>query len=1078
MEEILNDPQFEALLKAYSAKYGEEIEQVKIESKTYLKELYTTQQPMLLAVATQISEYILSRGYDRTIDTDPEEIKALAKIMRRHPVAFVMTHKTYIDMMVLGVALARHGLPIPYIFSGINMSFFGLGEIGRQSGVIFIRRSFKENHLYKMVLRFFISKLVDKKKNFMWAIEGTRSRTGKIVWPKMGILKYIVEADEDSTHDVKYVPVSIVYDMIPDVKQMVREGRGASKSQESFMWFVDYIRKMGDDFGKISIRFSPPVSITQESDTSNQMSVTSKPQLPKFAFNLVHHINKVTPVTTSSLICTALLSQFALNKKELEACVAELMQLIECHKNDALVERGKSLGLSVQEAINRFLKMQLLRKIGQSVHAKYAIVPENYLNAKYYANMSVHYLYQMAFIELALTKLKRSTAENRLKVFWQEIMRLRDQFKFEYFYSNKLDFTDEVEENLEYLNPKWVAVIKNKSVNPLSLIKGRRLLLSQTVLSTYIEAYKIVADCLAGSPKNASLKEDSLMEECLFLGEEMHWLGKIHRLDSVSKPFIQNGIRLASNKGLFAEGKGVDKAGVKKWIAYLNDLSRRIETLKKFRDATSNKLLKKVEVERFIIPGSKTETITSSIMEGEQGAHIGAFFDLDRTIIKGFSAKEFFQNRLFSGKMTRKEIIAQFSGMVVYAMGNKNFAGLAAMGAQGVKGVAENIFIEVGEEVYLKHLAQAIYPESRALVDAHLAMGHTVAIISAATPYQVNPVARDLGINHVMCTRMEVKDGKFTGAIIEPACWGEGKAKAALDLADQFKLDLSQSHFYTDSAEDLPLLEIVGHPHPINPDEELSKLSYENNWDIVRFNDESRPGITNMIRTGLTATTLIPAVLAGITSGALNMSHREGINSMMSAIGDIGTTLAGIKLVIKGKEHLWNHRPAVFIFNHQSNVDLLIMCKLIRKDSVALAKHELKYTPIGPILMAAGVIFLDRSDREKAILAMEPALEALKSGTSVGVAPEGTRSKDYKLGQFKKGAFHLAMQAKVPVVPIIIKNAHDVMPKGSNLIKPSIVEVVVLPAVKTNRWKKSTLDKRIKEIRNMYLQELKQESDF
>jgi len=1076
MDKILNDPKYQNLLETYSSKYGEKLDQVKSDAETYLKELYTTQQPILLEIATQISEYILNRGYDRTIDTDPEEIKSLAKIMRRHPVAFVMTHKTYIDMMVLGVALARHGLPIPYIFSGINMSFVGLGEIGRKSGVIFIRRSFKENHLYKLILRFFISKLVDENKNFMWAIEGTRSRTGKIVWPKMGILKYIVEADAQSSNEVKYIPVSIVYDMIPDVEQMVKEGRGSRKTKESFLWFVDYIRKMGDDFGKISIRFSDPVDLIPESNevSTNLIIQSEQPQLPEFAFNLVHNINRVTPVTTGSLICTALLSQFALNKKELEAAVAELMQIVECHKNDVLVERGKSLGQSVQDAINRFLKQGLVKKIGQSVKAKYAIIPENYLTAKYYANMSVHYLYHMAFIELALTKLKRSTAENKLKVFWQEIMKLRDQFKFEYFYSTKLEFTNEIEKNLEDLNPNWAQILKSNRSNPLSLIKGKRLLLSQTVLSTYIEAYKIVAECVNSMDSKSSFKENDILEECLFLGEEMHWLGKIHRLDSVSKPFIVNGIRFAQNKGLFSSEKGVNKTEVKKWISYLNDLSKRINALKSYRDATKTKALKQVEIERFIIPGSKTETVTSPIMQGEAGAHIGAFFDLDRTLIKGFSAKEFFQNRLFSGKMTRKEVIAQFSGMMVYAMGNRNFAGLAAMGANGVKGVEESVFIEVGEEVYLKHLANAIYPESRALVDAHLAMGHTVAIISAATPYQVNPVARDLGIDHVMCTRMEVKKGKFTGAIIEPACWGDGKAKAAIDLANKHKLDLSKSHFYTDSAEDMPLLEIVGHPHPINPDEELSKLSYDNDWSIVRFNDEARPGISNLVRTGLAASSLFPAILAGLTTGTMNMSFRDGVNSMMATIGDIGTALAGIKLVIKGKENLWNSRPAVFIFNHQSNVDLLIMCKLIRKDSVALAKKELKYTPIGPVLLAAGVIFLDREDRKKAINSMIPAVDALKNGTSVGIAPEGTRSKDYKLGKFKKGAFHLAMQANVPIVPIIIKNAHDVMPKGSNLIKPSIVEVVVLPAIKTNRWKKETIDKHIKSVRDKYLKELKQ----
>ncbi|MFT6783017.1 MAG: putative phosphoserine phosphatase/1-acylglycerol-3-phosphate O-acyltransferase [Saprospiraceae bacterium] len=1076
MVDILSDSKYLQILNTHASKYGEDLGQVTKEAESYLKELYTEQNPLVHSLAVQASQYILSRAYERTIDTNPEEVKELAKIMRQHPVAFVMTHKTYIDMLVLAIALARHGLPIPHIFAGINMSFFGLGDIGRKSGAIFIRRSFKDNPLYKAVLRYFILHLVDQNKHFMWAIEGTRSRTGKLVWPKMGILKYIAEADAQSRNEVKYIPVSIVYDLIPDVDQMVKEGRGSEKSKESLAWFIQYVKNMGEDFGKISIRFSEPVDMLSESKVDTSVhAMGDKPVLPKFAFNLVHEINNVTPVTTGSLIFTALLSQFALTKPQLETSVVELMELVENHKADALVERGKPLNQSIQNALNRFIKSGMVRKIGTGHSTKYSIIPEKYLAAAYYANMSVHYLYHRAFIELALFKLQKSRSKNRLRLFWEEIMKLRDLFKFEFFYSNKIDFTDEIEKDLNYFHKDWSKILQNEKIKPFSLIEGKNMLLSQTVLSTYIEAYKVVGECLKNRDSGILYNEAELLEDCLFLGEEMHWMGKIHRVDSVSKPFILNGIRLAVNKGLITANGAIDKNGVEQWRAYLSDLTKRISELQLIAKKSKEKNGNLVHIERNIIPGSKTENVTSPILEGESGAHIGAFFDLDRTLIKGFSAKEFFQSRLYSGKMSGKEIVAQFGGVMVYALGNRNFAGLAAISAKGINGVDEKTFLEVGEEVYLKHLASEIYPESRALVEAHLAMGHTVAIISAATPYQVNPVARDLGIEHVMCTQMEVVEGKFTGKIVEPACWGEGKAYAANQLAEKYLLDMSKSHFYTDSAEDLPLLEIVGHPHPINPDAELSKIAFENDWPIARFSDEKRPGVSNLIRTGLAISSLIPATIAGVLSGTLSMSHKDGINSMMSAIGDFGCLVAGINLVVKGEEHIWKHRPAVFIFNHQSNVDLLIMAKLLRRDAVAIAKKELKMSPVGPLFMAAGVIFIDRGDKNKAIEAMAPAVEALKNGTSVGLAPEGTRSKDYGLGEFKKGAFHLAMQAGVPIVPIVIKNAHDVMPKGSNFIKPSVVEVVVQPAVKTSNWKVEDLDKHIKRIRNEYLRELGQE---
>tara|TARA_B100000497_G_C7643784_1_gene387090 strand:- start:1036 stop:1437 length:402 start_codon:yes stop_codon:yes gene_type:complete len=127
-------------------------------------------------------------------------------------------------------------------------------------------------------------------------------------------------------------------------------------------------------------------------------------------------------------------------------------------------------------------------------------------------------------------------------------------------------------------------------------------------------------------------------------------------------------------------------------------------------------------------------------------------------------------------------------------------------------------------------------------------------------------------------------------------------------------------------------------------------------------------------------------------------------------------------------------------------------------------------------MTAAGVIFIDRANKDKAIEAMKPAIEALKTGTSVAIAPEGTRSYDYKLGPFKKGAFHLAMAAGVPVVPIVIKNAHDVMPRGRSLVRPSVVEVVILKPVSVADWTKENMNERIADVRSLYLRELQQDT--
>ncbi|MEZ5041834.1 MAG: HAD-IB family hydrolase [Saprospiraceae bacterium] len=1080
MEGIINDPIFLKKLITIAEQLGRPYDQVHKEAADCLKELETVHQPLANIVGLQVSQYILSRAYKKTIDVNSLEIKELTKLARRHPIAFVMTHKTYLDMFVLAVTLGRHGIPFPYTFAGINMDFMGFGHIARQSGVIFIRRSFKDDIIYKAALRHFIAALVKEGSHFMWAIEGTRSRTGKLVWPKVGILKYIREAEEESAKEVKYVPVSIVYDLIPDVKEMTLEGRGKNKSPESLKWFLDYVRRMDGNFGKVSIRFGAPVQANAENSVEIIVDKRQpKPdtiQLSTFALELVHKINQITPVTTASLICISLLSKFSLNKKTIENDVVDLMQLIERYKPDALVDRGKPIGESVQNALNLLGRAKLVLQHGEALDAKYVLNSEHHLQATYYANMSVHHLYHRAFIELALLKSAEAKAGERQAAFWTEIMHLRSLFKFEFFYSRKLLFADEIETNLALLGEDEVALIESSKSHKLAFFEKQEVILAPVVLYTYVEAYRVVVYALQHWKPDRVFEENAFMEECLFLSEEMHWQGRIQKIGAISKPFLQNGIRLMQNLGLIPTLEDPKTLKISSLQDQLDAIADRIRQLQGIILAKPVMESSIVPIEREIVPGSKTEAITQNIMAGESGPHIGAFFDLDRTLIKNFSAKEFFQTRLLSGKITARELIAQFAGVLVYATGNGNFAGLAAVGAQGVRGIDEHVFIEVGEEVYQKHLAAEIYPESRALVKAHLAKGHTVAIISAATPYQVNPVARDLNIPHVMCTRMEVEKGKFTGNIIEPACWGEGKAHAATALATEHKLDLAKCYFYTDSAADAPLLEIVGYPRPINPDTKLSALAFKNNWPVFRFNDEARPEMLNFVRTGLALGSLIPAVISGLTKGAFNLSWQDGVNSLMASVGDLVVSAAGIALVVKGEQHLWSKRPAVFIFNHQSSADIFIVSKLIRKDATGIAKKELKLMPIiGQLMVASGVIFIDRKNRESAIEAMKPAVEALKTGTSIIIFPEGTRSKDYKLGAFKKGAFHMAMEAGVPIVPVVIRNAHDAMPRGSNVLRSVAIEVIAFPPIPTKRWKKENLDEHISKIRGLYLKELGQE---
>ncbi|WP_052158357.1 HAD-IB family hydrolase [Lacinutrix jangbogonensis] len=1074
MDHIIAHHKFQETLKQIAIEQDLELEDVKKQGANCIKELYSQQHPIAKLMSVKSFDYILSRAYNDKIDVDPKGIKKLMKLMQKNSVAFIMTHKTYLDTLVLISTLARYGMPIPYSFGGSNLAFPGMKQLGNNAGLIFIRRSFKDDLIYKAALRHYIATIIDKGDHLTWNIEGTRSRTGKIIYPKMGILKYIKEGELQSSRAIKYVPVSIVYDLIPDVKQMTEEGKGQEKKSENVKEAFSYIKKLGNDYGRAAIRFGDPVALEEDQHAiipdMEEDSYADKNTLPRFAFELIHKANAITPVTTVSLVCHTLLNDFALTKKEIEFKVNRLMTYIGEKQEDVLIDRGNKIGVTIQKALNLLQGARIIQKSRAGQRAQYSLVSTEYLPANYYANMASGHLYHQAFIEMALVKIKDDTSTNRITNFWEEIMRLRNLFKFEFFYTNKPKFSSEIEAELLRFDKNWRTILADPKGDISAVLKRQDLFVSRAILLSYLEADKVVCHTLNSWDTDDEFTESEFVELAIFKGKELHWQSKITRLDSVSKPFLINALRFAKNANLIPVERTLDYKGLEDWKNQLDDLSERLFYLKQIETLQDKKGLNEEASEESIVPDSGNDEIHHEEVI-EEGPHITAFFDLDRTIINDFSAKKFMTTRLFSGKTTAKEYLTQFATALVFASGNRDFEMLTKIAALGVKGIEESEFVALGEQVFADSLEETIYQESRELIEKHLEKGHQVVIISAATSYQIQPVAKALGIKDVYGTEMELRNGKFTGRVSE-MCWGEGKARAARKFAKKNNTDLSKSYFYTDSYDDYPLLKIVGKPVATNPDQRLSQVAFENNWPILRFEEPVGKPVVNGFRTGMAIASIYPSAVKGLIKGAITMSRQEAANATFSSVGDLGSKLAGLDIAVKGKHNLEEIRPAVFCFNHQSAADFFIVMKLIRHDFTGVAKKELERTPIGPIFKALGAIYVDRSNKGKAIEAMQPAVDALKGGISVAIAPEGTRSGSKTLGEFKKGAFHLAMQAGVPIIPIVIKNAYMAMPKGTSMFKPTHIEVVVLDPVDTSLWKLKDINKHIEDVRNLYLNEL------
>jgi len=468
--------------------------------------------------------------------------------------------------------------------------------------------------------------------------------------------------------------------------------------------------------------------------------------------------------------------------------------------------------------------------------------------------------------------------------------------------------------------------------------------------------------------------------------------------------------------------------------------------------------------------------VVKEVEQSPEGPQIGAFFDFDGTIIYGYSATKFLREQIKRGDVKYSQLPELMATMAKFSLGSMDFSAMMTETSSYLEGIKEEDYVAFGEQLYKKHIAKLIYPETRALIETHLKKGHTVALVSAATPYQVVPAARDLGITHVMCTHLQVQDGKFTGQVVRPTCYGLGKVAAADKIAEAEGVDIGQSFFYSDSDEDIQLLEHVGNPRPLNPNNRLRAIARGRGWPVQEFSSRGNSGLKDYVRTFAMQGTMVGSALAGLPIYAMTGSLQKARNFSTSLFADLAGAISGMELDIEGEEHVWSDRPCVFVFNHQSQADMLVLASLLRRDMAGVGKKEIADVPIlGKVIEYGGTVLIDRENTASAVEAMQPLVDTMRNeGRCVCIAPEGTRSTSTNLGRFKKGAFHLAMQAKVPMVPIVIHNAIDVSPRGQFVMRPATVKVTVLPPIDTSEWRPESVDDHVEYVRDMFLEELDQ----
>ena len=353
----------------------------------------------MIDLVAQLIRLLYTQGYGEALHYDRDELAA-----RRRPwhsstrsSSCRPTSRTS-TTWCSSTRSTRTDTPPNHTAGGINMNFFPVGPLVRRSGVFFIRRSFKDNPIYKFVLRHYIDYLIEKRFSLEWYIEGGRSRSGKLLPPRFGLLAYVVDAyRRGKSEDVLLIPVSIAYDQIQDVGDYAAEQSGAPKQKESFGWFVGVVRRLRRRYGNIHIRFGEPISLAKVLGSPDPSAEPNPDEeslaVQKLAFEVCVRINRVTPITESSLVTLAMLGSGvrALSVGEVVAALRNILRFVRTRGLPTIGELALDDAEGVRRALDALVDNGVVTHFTEGLEPVYVIGRDQQLAAAYYRNTVIHF---------------------------------------------------------------------------------------------------------------------------------------------------------------------------------------------------------------------------------------------------------------------------------------------------------------------------------------------------------------------------------------------------------------------------------------------------------------------------------------------------------------------------------------------------------------------------------------------------------------------------------------------------------------------------------------------------------------
>ena len=522
------------------------------------------------------NDYLFRKIFDG-IYFDIEDFKRVREASSRGPIIVVPSHKSHMDYLIISCLFYQNKLIPPHILSGSNLTFFPMGKIFRRSGAFFMRRTFKGLNLYAAVFKQYIKTLVNEGYAIEVFIEGTRSRTGKVVQPKMGIIKYLIEAiDEGYNKDLVFAPITVNYDRILEENSYLKELKGKEKTEESTSGFLKSRKLLKRKYGSVYMGFNEPFTLSEVREQFLKEKNISDVDLVtvELGYYIIKRINETVVVTPFAITTAALLNTTARGftresvKRRIEMIYSYLKKTE--YKLAEPLKENPDFDNIMDTVFESYASDRIISNAGSpddktangenQKEELFIIDHDQRGRINFYKNSITHMTLPVNMISLAIliTSTNGKTSKSRVTA---EFEKIRDALSREFVYPDLLNDTETViKETISHFESEGAITAEGKDI-VFDDAGGEMLKFFAGMIQDYIESYLIALNTLSDIPDQHLSRKD-LIIATRKRGTRMYHLSEIQCSEALSLINYNNAVDKFVEAGILQQDGESKKAQI------------------------------------------------------------------------------------------------------------------------------------------------------------------------------------------------------------------------------------------------------------------------------------------------------------------------------------------------------------------------------------------------------------------------------------------------------------------------------------------------------------------------------------